>query len=128
MRARYRFRHDAVIWMIIRDDKESNNYKAFVESNGQAATIRVVTTSRGQSTKFVLLGSFPLPERLVSGEEYKMELRVIGDELILLVNDRLLGSVRDKTHSKRGFCNFYATGSEFRDAAWLDLGSEASSP
>ncbi len=128
MRARYRFRHDVEPWLIIRDDLESNNYFALVAGDGQTASIRVRTQIRGQG-KVVVLGSYVLPNRLSAGDEYKMELRAVGDELTLLVNDRVRGSVRDKTHSKRGFSNFYATvGSEFRDAAWRGLEGEAKAP
>jgi serine/threonine protein kinase len=51
------------------------------------------------SQKFTDLRKFPLPERLQLGQDYELELRVVGQTLTVKFNGAILGTVADSTLS-----------------------------
>lgn len=127
MRARFKFIPGVLNQVHVRDDGAWNSYIAVINDTGATASITIQT--KGNSPRMVkTLATYPLGALISSGDEYKLELHAVGDEITIFVNDRRLGSVRDSTHTNAGLCSVYIGRGEYRDLAWRDLDSDATPP
>ena len=75
-------------------------YSAGINAEGEVTLSSFNNKTKAQRT----LRAFPLPAPLTAGQDYELELRIIGDRLITKFNGKLLGEVTDSTFKVGQFC------------------------
>ena len=85
----------------VRGSQVVTGYFLYTVSDGKA--VKLVVANAGAGVQWTNLPEFPLREPLQPGQEYELELRVVGQTLTVKFNGEVLGTVTDGTFSEGRF-------------------------